>query len=339
MITDYCQCRLAERPRPKSKDNFIVIKVHVAPMCNEYVAYRDLDFRERNRKDSLGHEAAGEVIETGSSNRVIIGQRVVALCGYPCGSCELCREGFYSHCASTIDPLKETDSEAGACGFSQFMLKPDWLLVPIPDDMSYEHASMACCGLGPTFGAMELMNVKEPCTVLITGLGPVGLGGVINGVLRSARVIGVARNPYRTKLAKELGAFVVINPEKDNVKNSIMDLTDGVGVDCAIECSSNESYQRIAIDMTRRKGQVTFLAESGLLKIHVDNDLIQKGLTLRGSLDINLNDAQKLLGHIKDARHLIDKYITHRYPLAEIDKAWEQQISGRCGKIILYPWK
>ena len=94
---------------------------------------------------------------------------------------------------------------------AQYLLKQDWMLLPIPDDMSYEHAAMACCGLGPTFGAFQTMGVDRYDTVLITGLGPVGLGGVINAVYRGARVIGVDANRYRAKLALELGASAVID--------------------------------------------------------------------------------------------------------------------------------
>ncbi|MEZ4664380.1 MAG: hypothetical protein R2911_43165 [Caldilineaceae bacterium] len=61
-------------------------------------------------------------------------------------------------------------------------------------------AALACCGLGPTFGAIQPARVNALDTVLITGLGPVGLGGVINGVYRE-RVIGVESNPWRAQLA------------------------------------------------------------------------------------------------------------------------------------------
>jgi L-iditol 2-dehydrogenase len=255
------KCNLIEKPMPRVKENFVLLKIHVAPMCNEYLAYRDFDFRERNKPDSLGHEAAGEIVDVGSAVNLKVGERVVALCGYPCGRCYLCRCGYYSHCKNIQDPLKICDSESGDCSFAEYMLKQDWLLLPIPEGMSYEHASMACCGLGPTFGAMQIMNVSVPSTVLITGLGPVGLGGVINGIFRGARVIGVARNSYRRSLARDLGAELVLDPGDENALQIILDATDGEGVDCAIECSSGSDYQRLALDATRRKGKVTFLAE------------------------------------------------------------------------------
>lgn len=331
------RCGLIEKPMPNIKEDFALLRVRVAPMCNEYLAYGYLDFRERNRPDSLGHEAAGEIVKAGGSTALKAGDRVVALCGYPCGRCHVCRAGYYSHCQNTLNPLEACGSESGECAFAEYMLKQNRLLVPIPDSMSYEHASMACCGLGPAFGAMQIMDVEDSDTVLITGLGPVGLGGVLNGVFRGAWVIGVARNGYRRTLAKKLGAELVLDAGDKHVLKKILDVTDGRGVDCAIECSSGPGYQRLAIDATRRKGKVTFLAESGQLDIHLNRDIIQKGLAIYGSLDFNLNDAGRLIEMIGELGDRLDSYITHRFPLSGIRDAWERQLSGECGKVILYP--
>ena len=155
-ITGPRQCRLIDKPVPSIDRDYVLLKVHVAPMCNEYVAYHDGIYLERNRPDSLGHEMAGEVVTAPPGAAVRPGDRVVALCGYPCGRCQPCRLGYYAHCAGTDDPREVCGGTSGECGFAQYAVKPDRMLVPIPDDLSYEHASLACCGLGPTFGAVLL---------------------------------------------------------------------------------------------------------------------------------------------------------------------------------------
>ena len=123
-----------------------------------------------------------------------------------CGCCALCLDGDYIHCARTaFDFAALHGGTAGLGTMAQYLLKQDWMLLPIPDGMSYDHASMACCGLGPTFGAMQLMDVDRHDTLLITGLGPVGLGGVVNGVYRGARVIGVDSIDYRARESAGIG--------------------------------------------------------------------------------------------------------------------------------------
>ncbi|WP_084960756.1 zinc-dependent alcohol dehydrogenase [Thermoactinospora rubra] len=337
-ITGPRRCELAEKPDPVIRRDYVLLKVEVAPMCNEYLAYRDQVYLERNRPDSLGHEMAGVVVDAPEGASVRPGDRVVALCGYPCGRCELCRRGYYSHCARTEDPLEVCKSESGECGFAQYAVKPHWLCVKVPDGMPLEHAAMACCGLGPTFGVMQRMGVEAFHTVLITGLGAVGLGGVVNARFRGATVIGVARTPYRARLARELGCDVVLDPREGNVRERIMALTGG-GVDFAIDCSGQPDYQRLCLDVVGRLGAVGFLAEPGELTVHVNDDLVQKGVTLMGSLDVNLNDASRLLHMIGRIPDQIDRFVTHRFPLGRIAEAFELQSRYECGKVVLYPWR
>ncbi len=153
---------------------------------------------------------------------------------------------------------------------------------------------MACCGLGPTFGAMQTMNVSAFDTLLIAGLGPVGLGGVINGTFRGARVLAIESHPYRAALAKELGAEYVFDPTDPDTPAQIREATRGVGVDAAIDCSGNPAGQRLLIDALRRKGRMAFVGEAGDLTLHISNDMLRKGITLHGQWHFNLADAPRL---------------------------------------------
>lgn len=325
---------LAEKPDPKPKDEFVLVKIHVAPMCTEYHA-----FKAGRESSSLGHEAAGEVVEVSQAGKVKVGDRVVVMPQYPCGKCPLCLAGDYIHCQHNLNVEEVTGNTTGTATYAQYVLKQDWLLVPIPDDVSYEHAGMACCGLGPTFGATQLMNVGAFDTVLITGMGPVGLGGVINCVKRGARVIAVEMHPYRANLAKELGAETVIDPRDENALEQIMDLMDGVGVDKAIDCSASASAVRLLIDAARRKGHVSFVGGVGDVTIHGRRDMLAKGLTLHGAWHYNLADTPVVMEVIKNSSALLDKFITHTFPMSRVQEAWELQVTGNCGKVVLYPWQ
>ncbi|MBA2696455.1 MAG: alcohol dehydrogenase catalytic domain-containing protein [Actinobacteria bacterium] len=321
---------------PRIARDYVLVKVLVAPMCNEHLAYSDWDFRDRNRPESLGHEAAGEVVETGPNSSLVPGDRVVVLSGYPCGQCRICGAGAYAHCPRPENPLEVCGSESGECGFAQYMIKPEWLLVRIPEGMPYEHASMLCCGLGATHTALERMGVDAGDSLLVTGLGQVGLGAIVNGVARGARVVAAGGTAYRRELAAALGAEVV-DTDGDAVAE-ILRLV-GEGVDAAVECSAMPSRQRLVLDAVRRGGEVTFLGESAELTVHVDDDLIQKGVTVRGSLDLYLPHAAGLLELISRNGLVIDRFITHTFPLSAIGEAWELQLTRRCGKIILMPWE
>ncbi|MCH8291501.1 zinc-binding dehydrogenase [Candidatus Poribacteria bacterium] len=324
---------LVQKPDPIPKEDFVLVKVHAAPMCTEYKALKG-----GHEGSGFGHEAAGEVVEVAQPGRVKVGDRVVVQPQYACGTCPSCLVGEHIHCRNGRNVLKITGSSTGTATFAQYLLKQDWLLSPIPDGVSYEHAGMGCCGMGPTFGAMQQMQVNALDTVLITGLGPVGLGGVANGHYRGARVIGVESHPYRANLAKELGADVVLDPNDEDVLEQIMDLTNGVGVDKAMDCSGASQAHRLMVDALRRKGQACFIGEGGEFPLGASRDMIRKGLVLRGNWHYNLGDYPKLMKVIEESAEQLDKFITHTFPMSQVQKAWELQITGECGKVVLNPW-
>ncbi len=331
-ITGPRRCEVVDVADPHASGDYAVVRILAAPMCTEYKAYRD-----GKPAEMLGHEAAGEVVEVAQPGRVRVGDRVVVMPQYPCGRCPLCLAGDCIHCERNVDPLAATGNTTGRATYAELMIKPDWLLLPIPDGVSIEHGAMACCGLGPTFGAMQRMRVDRFDTVLITGLGPVGLGGVINAAWRGARVIGVDSNPYRAALARELGAQAVLDPADPAVTERVRELTAGVGVDKAIDCSGVPAAQRLAIDAVRRRGEVAFVGEGGDLTVRVSADLIRKGIALRGAWHYRLGDFPALMKVIEGSAAKLDLLITHAFPLTEVKEAWELQLTGRCGKVILRP--
>jgi L-iditol 2-dehydrogenase len=333
-ITGQRQSAIVERPMPRPRDGIAVVRIDVAPMCTEYKA-----FATGQGGGQLGHEAAGEVVATDGPGRVRPGERVIVMPSSSCGRCALCLNGDYIHCQQPIDVLAATGSPSGRATYAQYVLKPEWLLIPIPDDLSTTHAAMACCGLGPTFGAMQRLAVDAMDTVLITGMGPVGLGGVVNGVARGARVLAVESHPYRADLARRLGAEAVFDPADPSTLPRILELTGGRGVDKALDCSGAPAAQRLLIDASRRRGHVALVGEGGDFTLHVSRDLLRKGLTLHGVWHWNLRDTHRLLDVIRRSRPLIDHLVTHTFPLRRVQDAWELQISGNCGKVILAPWE
>ena len=333
MITGKEACALTENPAPKASGEFAVVKIRVAPMCTEVKAYVGGTMHH-----PLGHEAAGEVTEIAQTGTVKVGDRVVVMPQYPCGKCSLCLSGDYIHCGNNHDMTKVLSSDWGIDTYSQYIAKQDWLLLPIPDDMSYEHAAMACCGIGPSFGGMELAQVDSFDTVLVTGLGPVGLGAVINGISRGARVIGVESNVFRADLARQLGIYAVIDPQDPDALDQVSAMTEGSGVDKALDCSGVGAAALFCIQAARRKGQVALVGGSGEFTVHGWRDIISKGLTIHGTWHWNLGDIDRIFKVIRDQGDLLDKQITHCFSLEQVKEAWELQMSGNCGKVLLYPW-
>ena len=214
-ITGERQAVLLDKPDLEPFDNWVVVKIHAAPMCTEYKRYLSGE-----PTDVLGHEAAGEVVAVAQPGRVKVGDRVVAMPLYGCGVCPLCVSGDYIHCENTKTFAKMARLQHGQATYAQYLLKQDWLLPRIPDGVSYERASLACCGLGPSYGAMHLMGVDAFTTILITGAGPVGLGAIVNARFRGARVIVVESAPWRAERAKADGRRRRARPTRQDRSSS-----------------------------------------------------------------------------------------------------------------------
>jgi len=329
------RAELVEVPDPQPKEDWTVVKIHAAPMCTEYKA-----FVSEHPADNLGHEAAGEVVAVAQPGPVKVGDRVVVLPQYPCGTCPLCVAGDYIYCEHTYDPETFVGTRDGTATMAQYMLKPAWLLPAIPADMSYEMASLACCALGPTFGPMDTMNVGAFDTVLIAGAGPVGLGGIVNAKFRGARVIAAEYHPYRVQRARKLGADLIVDPRREDAVKEIVDFTDGIGADKAVECSGYVPAQRLCIDAARRRGSVSFVGEcyDDALKIRVSPDLLRKGLNLHGSWMYNRRLVPQIMQVIQRSP-VINDLISHVLPMSRIQEAMEISASHDCAKIVLRPWE
>jgi len=333
-ITGVRKVELVEVPIPQPKEDWALVKVHASALCTEYKAYW-----VGYNLPVMGHEGAGEVVALAQPGPVEVGDRVVILPQYPCGKCSLCMDGDFIYCENNYDFEEFVGTRDGSGTFAHYILKPDWLLPKIPDDVSYAHATMAIDGIGVSFGAMQAIDVCALDTVLITGLGPVGLGAVANARFRNARVIGVEPMPWRTDRAKQMGAEVVFDPKEPDLVGKIRDLTGGKGVDCAVDCSGKVQAERLCIDATRRRGRVAFIGESGdQLPIRVSPDLIRKGLTVVGNWCSNMGDFPKVMQVIQESP-LIDLLISHEMGMSQIQEGFELLASGRAAKVVINPWK
>jgi threonine dehydrogenase-like Zn-dependent dehydrogenase len=332
-ITGEKKAVLVDTPDLQPFENWVVVKVHAAPMCTEYKR-----FLSGEPTDVLGHEAAGEVVAVAQHGRVKVGDRVVAMPLAGCGVCALCVSGDYIHCENVQSIGDKVTFTQGRATYAQYLLKQDWLLPKIPDGVSYERASLACCGLGPSYGAMQTMSVDAFTTILISGAGPVGLGAVVNAIYRGARTIVVEPTPWRAERARQMGAAAVLDPRDTTILEQIRNLTEGRGVDCSLECSGIVAAQRLCIDATRRKGKVAFIGECmDDLAIRISPDMIRKGLTLMGSWHYNLKEFPNIMQVIQNSP-LIDLLISHTFPMSRIQDAFECSIGRESAKIILDPW-
>lgn len=330
IISGIKQISIIDSPIPLPKENWVLVKVRAIPLCTEYK-----NWINGTRYD--GHEASGEVVAVARHCNARVGDRVAVMPSCPCGRCELCIAGDYIHCENSDEFKDTTFLDNNGDTHAQYLIKQDWLLAPIPDGVSFELGALACCGLGPTFGALERFNANSFNVVLITGAGPVGLGGIVNAKYRGSKVISVDTIPYRRNKAKELGADLVLDTADDQLLSKIKLYTFGKGVDIALETAGNNEAARTCLDALRCQGNMAFIGQNGDLTINVSNDFIRKGIRVSGQWHYNLNGISKIMEVIKDSP-IVAKLITHHFPMSKMNEALKISATLDCGKIILDPW-
>jgi L-iditol 2-dehydrogenase len=330
IITGPGHVELTDQEMPQARDDIVLVQILVAPLCTEFK-----DRRVGNTANHIGHEAVGIVVDAARSRRVRSGDRVVVMPQFACGTCWLCQRGDHIYCPHQRDVLAETGSANGLGTLADYVLKPDWLLVPVPDDVTLEHAAMACCGFGPTFTAHQRIGTRSLDTVVVSGAGPVGLGGIAQGVARGATVVAIESHPYRQKLARALGAVEVLDPAKSDPVSWVRELTAGRGADGAIETSGAPGATAVAARCLRVGGSLAIVAWTEEVTLPA---LVPLGIDVHGCWHWNhQRHAEDMWATIRAADSMIDQLITHHLALDQISAAMDVQDAGECGKILLLP--
>jgi L-iditol 2-dehydrogenase len=313
-ITGERRAELVEAPLPELRPGEVLVRVEAAPLCTEYRR-----FVAGEVAHELGHEAAGVVVDVAPpAPAELVGRRVVAMPLSGCGRCELCLAGAYIHC-------RETQAVPDGA-LAQYLRKPAWLALPLPDDVSIQLGALACCSLGPSFGALDALAVEAGAAILITGAGPVGLGAIVNARFRGLEVLVVEPAAERAELARRLGATIV-EAHAD-------------GPRYGLECSGSAVAARLLVDAVGPLGKIAFVGiafDGADLAVDRWHDLVRKGLTLVGSWHYNLSSFPRVLEVIREST-LVPQLIDAVVPFSQVQRAFELSASGTRGKVILQPW-
>ena len=137
-----------------------------------------------------------------------IGQRVMVYHYSYCGQCRHCRSGWSQICLND----RVTYGVNGDGGHAEYMRVTPEMLVPLPDELSFEEGAAVSCGTGTAFQGLRRLDVSGRDTLVVFGQGPVGLSGTVLGKAMGARVVAVDITPERLELAERFGADVVLEP-------------------------------------------------------------------------------------------------------------------------------
>lgn len=279
-----------------------------------------------------GHEPAGRIVKCGPGmKRFAEGDRVVIYHISGCGVCVDCRQGYMISCTSEHRAAYGWQRDGG---MAPYILADEKDLVPLPDSLTYEDGAQIACGFGTVYEGLLKVGVSGTDAVLVTGLGPVGLAALMLAKAMGAeKLIATDINEYRCRLAERMGLADVVLRTGDGTLDEIMRLTNGAGVERAVDCSGHTAARQLCVRAAGKWGKIVFVGEGGTVELNPSPDMIHAQKSIYGSWVTSIWRMEELVGKIVRWGIHPGDLITHRFGLDEADKAYCVMDKGDCGKV------
>lgn len=275
-----------------------------------------------------GHEPAGEVEAVGPGvERFDVGDRVVVYHIAGCGLCRECRAGWMISCTS---PRRAAYGWQRDGGHAPYLLAEERTLVHLPEPLTFLDGAMVACGLGTAYAACRRVDVSGRDRVLVTGLGPVGIGAALLAQRLGAEVVGVESVPQRRAFAASLG-IEVAEPDLDALRAR----TGGDGFEAAIECSGSPEARLLALGAARPWGRVAFVGEGNDVSFPVSPLVIHPQLTIVGSWVCSIGQMEELVELLVRWGLHPDVMVSDRFKLEQAAEAYRLADSGLAGKVAI----
>jgi len=327
---------------PEPSEGEVLIRVDCVAICGSDIAlyqWNEMAKIIATTPFIPGHEAAGVVAKNGPGTSLPVGTKVGVENHFFCEDCYQCKYENGAICMKMGQYGHGKKTTQGGC--SEYSVVPEKYLYQIKRDIDAEEIALLE-PLGVAHNAVERLNVKGQ-DVLVTGCGPVGLmAQAVAKALGAKRVIGVDVAPEKLEMATKVGADITFNSKDQDLKEFVMNLTDGVGMDRICECSGFSPVVNSSFSLLRKGGYIGLV---GLPKqpLHVENvlqDIVFKALTLKtvhGRLIFHTwEETERLVADKKiDAKAVI----THRFPMSQFELAFQTLFSGKACKIVMDPTK
>jgi alcohol dehydrogenase len=302
----------------------VIVRVDTTTICGTDLHILKGDVPETTPGRILGHEAVGTIVEVGRGVTTRkVGDRVLVSCITACGRCRFCRDSHYGLCVGgggwILGHLIDgTQAEYVRVPFA------DTSTHPIPPGVTDEDVLMLADIL-PTSYEVGVLNgqVRPGDTVAIVGAGPIGLAAVMAAHLFSpTHVVAIDLADARLEAAKGFGADVTVNNGREDALSAVQHLTDGLGVDVAIEAVGVPEAFELCTELVRPGGRVANIGVHGKpATLHLESLWIRDVTMTTGLVDTY--STPTLLRLLTTGQLDARKFVTHHFELSQVLAAYD----------------
>ena len=336
--------RIEEVPRPRPHAGEAVIRIAATTICGTDVHIVKGEYPVRLGL-ILGHEPVGiiDALGEGLEDEYQVGERVIVGAITPCGQCFYCLNGTHSQCGGALGGWRFGNTINGA--WAEYLLVPHARanLARIPDELTNEQVLMLPDIASTGISGAESGNIKVGDIVAVFAQGPIGLCATLGARLRGASlIVGIDKVAERRNIAKQFGATVTLDPTTTDVVQQLKKLTDGRGVDVAIEALGRQETFEAALRSIRPGGILSSLGVySG--KLVAPYEALYAGLGDQRIVTTlcpgGKERMRRLMEMVANGRIDLTPLVTHAFDLDDIKEAYD--VFSRQGdgvlKVALFP--
>jgi alcohol dehydrogenase len=318
------KCAWEDKARPMIQGaSDAIVRITTSTICGTDLHILKGDLPVVNDGRILGHEGIGVVEEVGPGvSEFHVGDKVIISCVSACLKCDFCKRGMYSHCRHGGWILGYTIDGTQA----EYVRIPhaDGSLYPFPADAD-EEAMVMLSDILPTGFECGVLNgqVKPGDTIAIVGAGPVGLAVLLTAQFYSpAAIFMIDLDDKRLAIAKKFGATSLINSADGQAARHVMDLTEGAGVDVAIEAVGIPATFDICQAIVAAGGRIANVGVHGKpVELRLEK-LWDRNISITTRL-VDTVTTPMLLKVVRSGKLRPAQLVTHRFAITDIMKAYD----------------
>jgi threonine dehydrogenase-like Zn-dependent dehydrogenase len=327
---------LRDFPDPQPGPGEVVVAIRASGLCGSDLHY----YRERSGTAETsgrliaGHEPVGVICAAGPGvfpDVASVGDRVMIHHYAGCTKCDHCRSGWPQMCTTAPSRVFGIN-EHGA--HAPFIRVPAMTLVPLDESLSFEAGAAIACGTGTAWGGLERLGDIGGATIAVFGQGPVGLSATLLATARGARVIAIDPESDRLAHAQRFGAVATIDPTAAQASTVLRDLTNGVGVSCALETSGATAATIEALGALAPWGRICLIGLGGEVRFRV-LDFLRSQMTLMTSWTMSIVQQRRCAEFIARNGLPIDDLYSHRWRLGQVVDAYKEFDKQNAGKGVI----
>jgi threonine dehydrogenase-like Zn-dependent dehydrogenase len=324
------ESQVIEKPDPTPLPGQVIVRLVRAAICgSDLHGYRH-EANEALLKRVPGHEPVGVVEQLGAGvDTLQVGQKVLVYHRVGCGVCKQCRTGNTNICTDTpVTPWPGCDADYVAA-YAKYCF-------PIPDDLSWDTAVVIACQGGTAYAPLRRLGASGRDTVVVSGLGPVGLCTTAMARAMGAEVIGIDPSGPRRELAAKFGACATLDPTAGDVGAQINEIVPG-GADAVVETSGSGAAHAQLQNYLRVEGTAAVVGLGTSAPSMNPIGLFKKQITLFASNLYPEWMLPEVIEFVRKRQVPLDQIITHKVPLAEAPAAFRLADTATTGKIV-FAW-